>query len=212
FTNGEPIGPLLAAVARQFRLPDEAGHAIADRHLDTGIGNPSYGSGDDLALLELPHTGFERVRAELLDAKADALLLDIDVEHLDADFLAGRDDLSGVHILFGPTHLGDVDQPFDAGFQLDKGAVVGDVRDPAAELGAGRIYEIHTFPRIGFELFHAERDALGLGIEANDLDLDGLTDGQRLRWMIDAAPGDVGDMEQPVDTTKVDEGAVIGDV
>src|SRR5206468_11500698 len=114
--------------------------------------------------------------------------------------------------LLGPTHLGDVNEPFDPGLQLDKGAVVSNVGNTTAELGAGRIFEIYTLPRIGLELLHAERDALRLGIEANDLNLDGLADGQRLRRMIDAAPGNVGDMEQPVDPTQIDEGAVIGDV
>src|SRR5206468_11978780 len=114
--------------------------------------------------------------------------------------------------LLGPTHLGDVNQPFDPGRQLDQGAVVSNVGSTTAELGAGRIFEIYTLPRIGLELLHAERDALRLGIEANDLNLDGLADGQRLRRMIDAAPGNVGDMEQPIDAAEIDESAVIGDV
>jgi len=47
------------------------------------------------------------------------------------------------------------------------------------ELRPGRIFQLDTLPRVGFELLHAERDALGLGVEANDLDLDGLPDVQR---------------------------------
>src|SRR4029077_16812524 len=138
--------------------------------------------------------------------------LGIHVEHHHLDLLTGRDDLAGMHVLLGPTHLGHVDEPFDPGLQLDKGAVVGNVGHAAAELGAGRVLEIHTLPRIGLELLHAEREAWRLRIEANDLNLDGLADRQRLRRMVDAAPGNVGDMEQPVDPTEIDEGAVIGNV
>src|SRR6266481_378214 len=297
--DSESIGTLLAAVARQLRLSDEAKHAITDRHLDPAISNRGYCSGENLTLLQLRHTGLEGVSGELLDPQADALFLDVDVEHLDAhhltpvvivdcflsrtapvdigevdhavdfarqadeqaefgdvadlaldlatnwmlfdeglpwicerllqaeaypaflrihvehhhlDFLTGRDNLAGMHVLLGPTHLGDMDEPFDPGLQLDEGAVVSNVGNTTAELGAGRIFEIYTLPRIGLELLHAERDALRLGIEANDLNLDGLADRQRLRRMVDAAPGNVGDMEQPVDATEIDESAVIGDV
>ena len=44
------------------------------------------------------------------------------------------------------------------------------------ELGADRVFELDALPRIGLELLHAERDALGLRVEADDLDLDGLAD------------------------------------
>ena len=79
-------------------------------------------------------------------------------------------------------------------------------------LRADRVLGLDALPRIGLELLHAERDALGLGVEADDLDLDGLADGQRLGRMVDAPPGDVGDMQQAVDAAQIDEGAVIGDV
>ena len=77
---------------------------------------------------------------------------------------------------------------------------------------ADRIFELDALPRIGLELLHAERDALRLGIEADDLHLDGLADMERLGRMVDAAPGDVGDVQQAVDAAQIDEGAVIGDV
>ena len=105
-----------------------------------------------------------------------------------------------------------MDQALDAGLQLDEGAVVGDVGDAAVEARAGRVFELDAFPGIGLELLHAERDALRLGIEADDLHLDGLADMQRFGRMVDAPPGDVGDMQQAIDAAEIDEGAVIGDV
>ena len=105
-----------------------------------------------------------------------------------------------------------MDQALDAGLQLDEGAVVGDVGDAALEARGGRVFELDALPRIGLELLHAERDALGLGVEADDLHLDRLADLQRFGRMVDAPPGDVGDMQQAVDAAQIDEGAVIGDV
>ena len=148
----------------------------------------------------------------LLEAEADAALVRIDVEHHHLDLLAGRDDLAGMHVLLGPAHFGDMDQAFDARLQLDEGAVIGDVGDAALEARAGRVFELDALPRIGLELLHAERDALRLGVEADDLHLHALADMQRLGRMVDAAPRDVGDVQQTVDAAEIDERAVIGDV
>ena len=105
-----------------------------------------------------------------------------------------------------------MDQAFDARLQLDEGAVVGDVGDAALELETDRVLGAGAVPRIAHQLLHAERDALRLGVEADDLHLDLLADGEGLRRMIDALPGDVGDVQQPVDAAQIDEGAVVGDV
>ncbi len=105
-----------------------------------------------------------------------------------------------------------MDKALDPRLQLDEGAVVGDVGDAAGEPGIGRVLELDAFPRIGFELLHAERDALRLGVEADHLDLDVLADIERLGRVVDAAPGDVGDVQQAIDAAQIDERAVIGDV
>src|ERR1700733_14250145 len=75
-----------------------------------------------------------RVLQRLLEAKRDAALGGVDLEHLNLDLLAGRDNLAGVHVLLRPRHFGDVDEAFDARLELDERAVVGDVGDAALEL------------------------------------------------------------------------------
>src|SRR4029077_3980679 len=111
-------------------------------------------------------------------AERDAALDGVDLEHLDLDFLRGRDDLAGVHVLLGPRHLRDVDQTFDARLELDERAVVGDVGDAALDAGAERILALDALPRIIEQLLHAERDAVRLVVDLDDLDLDGLADAQ----------------------------------
>ncbi len=105
-----------------------------------------------------------------------------------------------------------MDQALDARLQFDERAVVGDVGDAARELGADRILGLDALPRIGLELLHAEADAMGFLIDPDDLHLDRLADGQHLARMIDAPPGDVGDVQQAVDAAEVDERTVVGDV
>ena len=98
------------------------------------------------------------------------------------------------------------------GLELDEGAVVGDVGDAALELDADRVLGLDALPRIGLELLHAERDAVGLVVDPDDLHPDRLADREHLGRVVDAPPGDVGDVEQAVDAAEVDERAVVGDV
>ena len=69
-----------------------------------------------------------------------------------------------------------------------------------------------TIPRVGQQLLHAEADALGVLVDLDDLDLHGLADIQDLGRVVDPAPGHVGDVQQAVDATEIDERAVVGDV
>ena len=101
-----------------------------------------------------------RVRLALLDAERDAAALFVDVEHHDFDFLARVHDLGRVDVLVGPVHFGHVHQAFDAVFDLDERAVVGDVRDLAEQARARRVAARDVLPRILAELLEAQRNAV----------------------------------------------------
>ena len=105
-----------------------------------------------------------------------------------------------------------MDQALDAGFQLHEGAVVRDVGDPAGEARSGRVLGFDAVPRIGLQLLHAQADALGVGVDLDDLHLDRVADRQDLAGVRDALPAHVGDVEQAVDAAEVHERAVVGDV
>src|SRR5262249_14643360 len=70
----------------------------------------------------------------------------------------------------------------------------------------------NLFPRIRLKLLHAEADTLRLRIETDDLDIDRLADMQGFRGMVDAAPGDIRDVQQTIDAAEIDERTVIGGV
>ena len=158
------------------------------------------------------HEGLPGIVLGLLDAEADAALDRVDVEDLDVDLLAGGDDLARMGALARPAHLRDVDQALDARLQLHEGAVIGDVGDPPLEAGGDRIFGGHALPGVGLQLLHAQADALRLRVEAHHLHAHRLPDVQRLAGVVDAPPGDVGDVQQAVEAPQVHEGAVIGDV
>ena len=158
------------------------------------------------------HKGFPGIGHGLLEAQRDTALGGIDVQHDDIDFLAGGNDLARVDVLLGPGHFGHVDQTLDAGFQLNKRAVVGDVGDAAGELGTHRVLGFHAVPRVGLELLHAQRDALRVRVDLDDLHLDGVAHGQNLARVVDALPAHVSDVQQAVDAAQVHERTVVGDV
>jgi hypothetical protein len=91
-------------------------------------------------------------------------------------------------VLLGPAHLGHVDQAFHARLQLDERAIVGDVGDAAGDPGPDRILKLDALPGVRFQQLHAERDALGLAVEADHLDVDRLPDAQHLARMVDPPP------------------------
>jgi hypothetical protein len=129
-----------------------------------------------VAALDVGGELFPGVGLALLHAQADAALVLVDLEHHDLDFVAQAHDLGGRDVLVGPVHLGDVHQAFDAGFDLDERAVVGDVGDLAEQARAGRVAARHAVPRVVAQLLDAQADAVLLGVELQHLGLQFLAD------------------------------------
>src|SRR3546814_16692092 len=77
---------------------------------------------------------------------------------------------------------------------------------------ADGIFGGDAFPRIAFELLHAEADALRVAVDADDLHLDRVTDVDDFARVVDALVAHVGDMEQAVDAAQVDERAIVGEI
>src|SRR5204863_7024771 len=71
----------------------------------------------------------------LLEAQRDALAVAVDIEHLDLDRVADREDLARV-VDVRPRELGDVDQAVDA-VEVDERAEVDDVGDLTLDDQAG---------------------------------------------------------------------------
>src|ERR1043166_952513 len=155
---------------------------------------------------------FPRIAHGLLETERNAPLDRIDLEDLHLDLLGGRDDLARMHVLFGPRHFRDVDEALDAGLEFHERAVVRDVGDAPLVAGADGILRLDALPRVVEQLLHAERDAVGLVVDLDDLDLHLLADVEHLGRMVDAAPRDIGDVQQPVDAAEIDERTVVGDV
>src|SRR5271166_2756841 len=148
----------------------------------------------------------------LLEAERDAPLGGVDLEHLNLDLLAGRDDLARMDVLLGPGHFRNVDQTLDARLQLHERAVIGDVGHAPLHLLADVVALLDVRPRVFLQLLHAEGDAVRLVVDLDDAHLDLLADAEHLARMVDPPPGDVGDVQKAVDAAEVDERAIVGEV
>ncbi len=179
---------------------------------DTEIGDRLDGAGDLVALVEAAREIFPRVGFALLDTQGDTTTLFVDVENLNFHFVANLNDFGRVDVLVGPIHLGDVHQAFHALFQFGEAAVVGEVGDLGGDTGAFRVTGFDGNPWVFAQLLQAQRYAVALAVELENLDVDLVANVDDLRRMLDAFPSHVGDVQQAVHATEVDECAVVGEV
>src|SRR3954471_6482191 len=191
-----------------------------DQAVDSGLDfdeGAEAGQVANLAVDPGAHRVLERqhhpgILLRLLHSERDLLLGLVHLQHHRFDGFTDAHDLRRMANIPGPAHLGDVDQPLDTGLDFHEGAVVGDRDDLALNPGAHRILRGDVLPGIGLQLLHAQADPLSLPVDIEDFDLDFLTDGNHFGGVRHPAVGHVGDVQQPVDATEVDERAEVGDV
>src|SRR5688572_10933847 len=154
-----------------------------------------------------------RIRLDLLEPQRDTLVLPVEIQDLRVDVLALLQHLRRMPDVAGPRHIGDVEQPVDAGLQLDEGAEIGEVADLARHAGARLVTLLDGGPRIRLHLLHAERDALGRAVHVEDDHVDLVADVDELRGMAHAPrPRHLGDVHEPFHPRlELDEGTVVGE-
>src|SRR5467141_653901 len=186
--------------------------AILDFDERAKLRNVPHFAGDDCAHRILLRNQQPGIRLGLLDTQRNAPVARLDIEHNDIHFIADFGDLRRMLDLLVPTHLRHVYQAFDTLFQLHEHAVVHDSDDLALHLPARRILFRCAYPRIGDQLLHPQRDALLFLVKLQNDDVDFLFRLYHVRRMLHAAPAQVRQVQQAVDSAKVHERAILGDV
>src|SRR5690606_1110070 len=87
-----------------------------------------------------------------------------------------------------------------------------DVGDLAEQARTGRVAAPDVDPRVLAELLEAERNAIALAIELEHAHVEFVADVDHFGRMPHALPRHVGDVQQAIDATEVDERAVVGEV
>src|SRR5690606_32051209 len=192
---------------------DEALDVLAQVHHDALVQQTDDGAaGLDARRVALGdvHPG---VVLGLLETQRDALVLAVHPEDHDLHVVPLAQHLGRVLDALGPAHVRDVDQPIDAGLDLDERAERGEVADLARDARARRVLERQREPGVLLDLLHAERDLLLVPVHLEDDGLDLVADVDQLRGVLDVArPAHLADVDQALDALlQLDEGAVVGD-
>ena len=148
---------------------------------------------------------------DTLEREGEAPALAVDLEDADVDRVTLRDDLARVLDVVR-RELGDVDEPLDAGKDLDEGAERDDLRDATLDDVVLAVALDHLLPRIGLRLLEAERDPLTVAVDVEHLHLDRLADVEHLGRVVHVAPAELGDVDEAVHAVEIDEGAEVDDV
>ncbi len=186
--------------------------AFLDADEDTEVGdvaNLPEDSGADGVFVFQKGPG---VGLDLLDAQTDLLGVRVEVEDHTFDDLALADDAVGMLDATRPAHLRDVDEALDAFLEFDESAVIDEADDAAEHVDAVGVALFGAFPGVGRQLLVAQADALAVGAELQDLDLNLVAHIEELGGMRHASPAHIGDVEKAVDATEVDKRTVVGEV
>ena len=105
-----------------------------------------------------------------------------------------------------------MNQAFDAGFELNEGAVGHEAGDLATDLEIDGILLGDLVPRIFRHLFEAEGDAKAFLIDLENDDFDLLVGLQKFGGVTEATPGHIGDVEKAIETVEIHEGAKFGEI
>ena len=124
---------------------------------DAEVGDLGHGAVHNHAwVIGLWNRSDPRILGELLDAKTDALLLLIDLQHDAFNRITLLVLLVGVRDLLGPRHIRDVQQAVDARLDFDEGAVVGQVANSTSDNCAGGVSLGDQLPRVQLGLLEAQ--------------------------------------------------------
>src|SRR2546423_4043934 len=153
-----------------------------------------------------------RILLRLLHTERYLLLVRIDLQHDCFDRLADRNELRRMTDVARPAHLADVNEAFNSGLELDERTVVRDRDDLPGHSRTDGIFFGNILPRVALELFQAEGDSFAIPVDVEDFDFQLLTDVHHLGRVLNAAVRHVGDVEESVDATEIDECTEVGDV
>src|SRR5271157_757204 len=144
------------------------------------------------------------------EGEGDPLQVRLDLEDPDFDLLACLDDVDDAADA-GGRKLGDVDQTLDAGLELDEGSKFHQLGDLARDHQAAGILRFRLFPRAGGELFQAQRQLPGHGIDLDHLDLNLVAGLDQVIHLLDPRPAHFADWQETVNAAKVHERAEVFD-
>src|SRR6266702_4292323 len=212
--DGKAFGALVVAVTGELRALDEGREVgTGDLHLDAALLHFEHFAGHDRTLLDIARLG-EWVAFELLDAKRDALLLDVHIEHHGFHHVALLVVVDHLLARKLPVEVGEMDHAVDVALETQEQTELGLVLDLALDGRAGRVTFDEDLPGVAHGLLEAERNTALDGIDFQHLHFDFLRGRHDLAGVhVLLGPRHLGDVDQAFDARlEINERTVIGDV
>ena len=142
--------------------------------------------------------------SSLLDGEADAATLKVEVDDLDPEFFARRDDLLG-KIDMVSRHFRNVHEAFDALANLHKRPERNELGDTAVDKFANLMRSGEFLPWILLGRLERKTDALAVEIDLEDLNVDFVANLHNGTGVVDVLPRQLGNVDEAVHAAEVDE-------
>src|SRR5579871_362993 len=149
---------------------------------------------------------------QLLHTQRDAPIVRVHAQNDRVDLIARLDHLRRMLHPLAPCHFRHVHETLNALLQLDERAVVSNRQNTATNLRTNRVALRRIKPRIRRQLLEAQRHALLVLVELQNLHLNLVADVHQITWMRQPAPAHVSDVQQAIKAAHIDERAVVGQV
>ena len=206
------VGSVHLTGPAHVRDVDHTVDVVLDLNKSTVVGHVADLAGDVHTHRIFLSKNFPRIALFLTQSQRDLVAVDVDLKHNGFHFVTDVQNVRSFGNALGPAHFSQVDQTFHSVFDLNKSTVGHQVADLTGHAAAFGILLSNTIPGIGGALLQTQRNTLFVTVDTGNDDLQLLSHMEHFAGMLDALPGDVGDMQQSVDAAQINESTKINDV
>jgi len=153
-----------------------------------------------------------RVSFALFQTQGDTTTFFVDIQNHNFHYIANVNNFGRVDVFVGPIHFGNVYQAFNAFFDFNEAAVVGQVGHATSQFGTFRITFSDSYPRIFAQLFQAQGYTGTFAVELQHFNSDFVAHVDDFARMLNAFPGHVSDVQQAVNAAQINECTVVSEV
>ena len=191
---------------------DESVYAFFQFHKDTEVGEVAHLGSVFASNGIFCFDCFPRIFLELLDAERHLALVAVECEDNGFHFIANVHELLSRTQVLAPRHFAHVDESLNTGCNLNECAVVGNHHNLTLHMVAHLQLAVESIPGMRCELLQAESNALLLIVEVENNNINLLVESNNLMRIADAAPREICDVDESVNTAEIDEYTIRGDV
>ena len=153
-----------------------------------------------------------RVSFALFQTQGDTTTFFVDIQNHNFHYIANVNNFGRVDVFVGPIHFGNVNQAFNAFFDFNEAAVVGQVGHATGQFGTFRITLSDSYPRIFAQLFQAKGYTSTFAVELQHFNSDFVANVYDFARMLNAFPCHIGNVQQAVNAAQINECTVVSEV